>query len=95
MQSEQVRSMVADTTVTGKHRISAAFNKLQQETHSLQKELEQLENTEAASSVCKDILHDVETRPDPLLPITSEPNPSWDRWFEGPQDKSVCKCCIM
>ncbi|XP_071704287.1 guanine nucleotide-binding protein subunit gamma 2-like [Rutidosis leptorrhynchoides] len=93
-ESEQVRSVAADTR--GKHRISAALKRLQQETLSLEKELEQLENMEAASSVCKEILKDVESRPDPLLPITNGPaNPLWDRWFEGPKDKPDCRCCIM
>nr|XP_043638241.1 guanine nucleotide-binding protein subunit gamma 1-like isoform X1 [Erigeron canadensis] len=92
-ESEQVRSVAA---AAGKHRISAALNRLHQDTQSLQKELELLENMEAASIVCKGILSDVESRPDPLLPVTKGPtNPSWDRWFEGPQDKPDCKCCIM
>nr|XP_043638249.1 guanine nucleotide-binding protein subunit gamma 1-like isoform X2 [Erigeron canadensis] len=77
-ESEQVRSVAA---AAGKHRISAALNRLHQDTQSLQKELELLENMEAASIVCKG---------------TKGPtNPSWDRWFEGPQDKPDCKCCIM
>ncbi|MFS7890417.1 hypothetical protein Hanom_Chr00s000058g01618771 [Helianthus anomalus] len=31
-------------------------------------ELDQLEKMEAASAACKEILSNVETRPDPLLP---------------------------
>ncbi|KAM0069372.1 putative G-protein gamma [Helianthus debilis subsp. tardiflorus] len=51
---------------------------------------------EAASAACKEILSNVETRPDPLLPNTYGPaNPSWDQWFEGPQDKSGCRCWIL
>ncbi|CAH1427152.1 unnamed protein product [Lactuca virosa] len=92
--SEVVRSMAADTR--GKHRISAALKRLEQEADSLEEELEQLENMETVSGVCNTIFNDVESRPDPLLPITNGPtNPLWDRWFEGPNDKSDCKCCIL
>ncbi|XP_024964073.1 guanine nucleotide-binding protein subunit gamma 2-like [Cynara cardunculus var. scolymus] len=94
MRTEQVRSMAADTR--GKHRISAALKRLEQETHSIQEEVEQLEKMGAASGVCKEILNDVETRPDPLLPTTNGPTtPLWDRWFERPQNKSDCRCRIL
>ncbi|KAL3506007.1 hypothetical protein ACH5RR_031389 [Cinchona calisaya] len=87
--SEQVRS-VADTR--GKHRISAELKRLEQETRFLEEELEQIEKMEKASASCKEMLSKVETKPDPLLPTTSGPvNPSWDRWFEGPQEKSGCR----
>nr|KAJ0204707.1 hypothetical protein LSAT_V11C500253460 [Lactuca sativa] len=77
--SEVVRSMAADTR--GKHRISAALKRLEQEAHSLEEELEQLENMETVSDVCN---------------TTNGPtNALWDRWFEGPNDKSDCKCCIL
>ncbi|XP_023740526.1 guanine nucleotide-binding protein subunit gamma 2 isoform X2 [Lactuca sativa] len=66
--SEVVRSMAADTR--GKHRISAALKRLEQEAHSLEEELEQLENMETVSDVCNTIFNDVESRPDPLLPIS-------------------------
>ncbi|KAL4590488.1 hypothetical protein LXL04_003418 [Taraxacum kok-saghyz] len=92
--SEQARSAGTDTR--GKHRISAALKRLEQEARSLEEELEQLENMEAVSGVCNAILNDVERRPDPLLPTTNGPtNPEWDRWFEGPTDKSDCKCWIL
>ncbi|XP_057425578.1 uncharacterized protein LOC130718941 isoform X1 [Lotus japonicus] len=61
-------------------------------------ELEQLERMEKASTSCKEMLSNVETRPDPLLPSTVGPvNPAWDRWFEGPhQDsKGCCRCSIL
>ncbi|XP_071717275.1 guanine nucleotide-binding protein subunit gamma 2-like isoform X2 [Rutidosis leptorrhynchoides] len=59
-------------------------------------ELDQLEKMETASASCKEFLNNVETKPDPLLPTTSGPtNPSWDQWFEGPQDKSGCRCWIL
>ncbi|XP_073005469.1 guanine nucleotide-binding protein subunit gamma 1-like isoform X1 [Typha latifolia] len=42
------------------------------------------------------LLLKVDSRPDPLLPVTSGPaNASWDRWFEGPQDLHGCRCWIM
>ncbi|KAL4567319.1 hypothetical protein LXL04_022900 [Taraxacum kok-saghyz] len=91
---EQVRSVAADTR--GKHRISAELKRLEQETRFLEEELDQLEKMEAASTACKEILSNVETRPDPLLPTTNGPtNPSWDRWFEGPPDKTGCRCWIL
>ncbi|KAI7746432.1 hypothetical protein M8C21_015340, partial [Ambrosia artemisiifolia] len=80
----------ADTR--GKHRISAELKRLEQETRHLEEELDQLEKMESASAACKEILSNVETRPDPLLPKTYGPaNPSWDQWFEGPQDKEYLK----
>ncbi|KAM7485272.1 hypothetical protein LguiA_001281 [Lonicera macranthoides] len=91
--SEQVRSA---TDTRGKHRISAELKRLEQEARFLEEELEMLEETEASSAVCKELLNTVETRPDPLLPLTNGPtNPLWDRWFEGPQDPSGCRCWIL
>ncbi|XP_034685215.1 guanine nucleotide-binding protein subunit gamma 1 isoform X1 [Vitis riparia] len=59
-------------------------------------ELEQLEKTERASDACRELLSIVESRPDPLLPVTYGPaNPIWDRWFEGPQDSQGCRCWIL
>ncbi|PWA91898.1 G-protein gamma subunit 2 [Artemisia annua] len=76
--------------------------------NSYAEELDKLDKMDAASAGCKEILNNVETRPDPLLPIgfgsesglfngrTNGPaNPSWDRWFEGPPDKSGCRCWIL
>ncbi|XP_031097617.1 guanine nucleotide-binding protein subunit gamma 2-like [Ipomoea triloba] len=90
---QQIRS-VAD--LRGKHRISAELKRLEQETRFLEEELEKLDRMEKASGACKEMLKIVETRPDPLLPQTNGPiNPSWDRWFEGPQDASGCRCLIL
>lgn len=84
----------ADTR--GKHRVQAELKRLEQEANFLEEELEKLEKMEGASALCKEILTDVETRPDPLLPVTIGPlNPSWDRWFEGPQDSKGCSCWIL
>ncbi|KAL9317971.1 hypothetical protein ACSQ67_014488 [Phaseolus vulgaris] len=60
-------------------------------------ELEKLERMEKASTACKGMLSNVETKPDPLLPSTIGPvSPTWDRWFEGPQDsKGCCRCWIL
>ncbi|KAG4908394.1 hypothetical protein JHK84_056937 [Glycine max] len=62
-----------------------------------EEELEQLERMEKASTSCKIMLINVETKPDPLLPSSVGPlSPTWDRWFEGPQDsKSCCRCWIL
>ncbi|KAK4732450.1 hypothetical protein R3W88_025438 [Solanum pinnatisectum] len=94
--SEQVRSVVAAADTRGKHRISAELKRLEQETRFLEEELELLDKMEKASAACKEMLSNVETGPDPLLPVTHGPtNPSWDRWFEGAQDASSCKCWIL
>ncbi|KAB1218094.1 Guanine nucleotide-binding protein subunit gamma 2 [Morella rubra] len=59
-------------------------------------ELEQLEKMEKASAASKEMLSNVETKPDPLLPVTNGPIiPFWDRWFEGPQESKGCRCWIL
>ncbi|KAJ7954814.1 guanine nucleotide-binding protein subunit gamma 2-like [Quillaja saponaria] len=80
----------------GKHRLQAELKRLEQEARFLEEELEQLERMEKASAACKEMLSNVETSPDPLLPVTNGPlNPLWDRWFEGPQDSKGCRCWIL
>ncbi|VAI43457.1 guanine nucleotide-binding protein subunit gamma 2-like [Triticum dicoccoides] len=67
----------------GKHRLSAAIQRLDQELQSLQDELNELETMEPASAACREVITSTEGQPDPLLPITSSPeNSSWDRWFQ-------------
>lgn len=67
----------------GKHRLSAAISRLDQELQSLQDELNELESMESASAACQEVIISTEGKPDPLLPITSGPeNSSWDRWFQ-------------
>ncbi|KAG1347702.1 guanine nucleotide-binding protein subunit gamma 1 [Cocos nucifera] len=84
----------ADTR--GKHRILAELKRLDQEARFLEEELEELEKTERVSATLQELLLEVESRPDPLLPETNGPaNSSWDRWFEGPQDLHGCKCSIL
>ncbi|KAG8069714.1 hypothetical protein GUJ93_ZPchr0006g44718 [Zizania palustris] len=67
----------------GKHRLSAAIARLDQELQSLQAELSELESMEPASTACQEVISSTEGKPDPLLPITSGPeNASWERWFQ-------------
>ncbi|XP_042489063.1 guanine nucleotide-binding protein subunit gamma 1-like [Macadamia integrifolia] len=80
----------------GKHRILAELKRLEQETRFLEQELEDLEKTDKVSAACQELLLNVGTRPDPLLPETTGPtNPTWDRWFEGPQESQGCRCWIL
>ncbi|KAL8486487.1 hypothetical protein ACS0TY_022794 [Phlomoides rotata] len=84
------------TDTRGKHWISAELKRLEQETRFLQEDLEQLERAEKASDVCKELQISIQTRPDPLLALTNGPiNPVWDKWFEGPQNSSGCRCPIL
>ncbi|CAM8988389.1 unnamed protein product [Rhodiola kirilowii] len=77
----------------GKHRIVAELKRMEQEARFLEEELVQLEKMDMASAVCQELLFSVESRPDPLLPITNGPlNPACDRWFEGPQERKPCRC---
>ncbi|XP_044407867.1 guanine nucleotide-binding protein subunit gamma 2 isoform X1 [Triticum aestivum] len=57
----------------GKHRLSAAIQRLDQELQSLQDELNELETMEPASAACREVITSTEGKPDPLLPITSSP----------------------
>ncbi|VFR03383.1 unnamed protein product [Cuscuta campestris] len=80
----------------GKHAISAELKRSEQEARFLEEELEQLVTMGNASAACNELLLNMETRPDPLLPLTNGPtSPSWDLWFEGVPDKSPCGCCIV
>lgn len=73
----------------GKHRLSAAIARLDQELQSLQDELDELEAMESASAACQEVITSTEGKPDPLLPITSGPeNSSWDRWFQRVRSRS-------
>ncbi|XP_047318792.1 guanine nucleotide-binding protein subunit gamma 2-like [Impatiens glandulifera] len=85
------------TDTRGKHRISAELKRIEQESRFLEEELEKLERIENASAACKEMLSLVETKPDPLLPVThGTTNHLWDRWFEGPQEsKGCCRCQIL
>ncbi|CAK7337255.1 unnamed protein product [Dovyalis caffra] len=58
---------VADTR--GKHRIQAELKRIEQEARFLEAKLEQLDKLEKASTACKEMLNNVESRPDPLLPM--------------------------
>ncbi|XP_022739257.1 guanine nucleotide-binding protein subunit gamma 2-like isoform X2 [Durio zibethinus] len=92
---QRVQSFQAADT-RGKHRIQAEVKRLEQEARFLEGELELIEKMDKASAACKEMLSIVESRPDPLLPITNGPlNPLWDQWFEGPQEAQGCKCWIL
>ncbi|XP_020573076.1 guanine nucleotide-binding protein subunit gamma 1-like isoform X3 [Phalaenopsis equestris] len=69
----------ADTR--GKHRILAELKHLEQEARFLEDELEKLGKTEKVSAAVQETHGPV--------------NPSWDRWFEGPQDSRRCRCPIL
>ncbi|KAL8481627.1 hypothetical protein ACS0TY_027404 [Phlomoides rotata] len=66
--SGETRSVVGAADTRGKHRISAEFKRLEQEIRFLEEEIEQLEKMDNASAACKEMLINIETRPDPLLP---------------------------
>ncbi|KAE8731556.1 Guanine nucleotide-binding protein subunit gamma 1 [Hibiscus syriacus] len=86
----------AGSDTRGKHRIRAELKRLEQEARFLEEELEQIERMDKASAACKEMLSNVETTPDPLLPVTSGPVILlWDRWFEGPQESRGCRCWIL
>ncbi|KAK9281956.1 hypothetical protein L1049_004865 [Liquidambar formosana] len=92
----QAASAGAAADTRGKHRILAELKRLDQETRFLQEELEELERTENVSTTCQELLHNIDSRPDPLLPVTNGPaNPLWDRWFEGLQESKGCSCWIL
>nr|AFK38339.1 unknown [Medicago truncatula] len=93
-----VVSVSADgaTDKRGKHRILAELKRLQQDTKFLQEELDELEKTENVPAICKELLQNMDSRPDPLIPEVHGPvNLLWDRWFEGPQDPQACRCRIL
>ncbi|XP_022758309.1 guanine nucleotide-binding protein subunit gamma 2-like [Durio zibethinus] len=93
-EEQQAAGSAADTR--GKHRILAELKRVEQESSFLEEEMEELERTDNVSTLCEELLLSMETRPDPLLPVTHGPiNPSWDRWFEGPQDPQGCRCQIL
>ncbi|KAA3474970.1 ammonium transporter 3 member 3-like [Gossypium australe] len=91
---QQLSGSAADTR--GKHRILAELKRVEQESKFLEEEMEELERTDNVSTLSEELLLIMETRPDPLLPLTNGPiNPSWDRWFEGPRDAKGCRCQIL
>ncbi|TYI55425.1 hypothetical protein E1A91_D11G140900v1 [Gossypium mustelinum] len=91
---QQLSGSAADTR--GKHRILAELKRVEQESKFLEEEMEELERTDNVSTLSEELLLIMETIADPLLPLTNGPiNPSWDRWFEGPQDAKGCRCQIL
>ncbi|KAE8676716.1 Guanine nucleotide-binding protein subunit gamma 1 [Hibiscus syriacus] len=93
---EQLEAAGTAADTRGRHRILAELKRVEQESKSLEEEMELLEKTDNVSTLCEELLRSMETRPDPLLPLTNGPiNPSWDIWFEGPQDSESCRCQIL
>ncbi|KAK8588339.1 hypothetical protein V6N12_022787 [Hibiscus sabdariffa] len=75
----QPSGSAADTR--GKHRILAELKRVEQESRFLEDEVEELERTDNVSTLSEE---------------TNGPiNPSWDRWFEGPQNSKGCRCQIL
>ncbi|KAG0531633.1 hypothetical protein BDA96_04G039300 [Sorghum bicolor] len=88
-QQHQPPPLTRNVGYVGKHRLSAAIARLDQELQSLQEELDELETMESASVACQEVITSTQGKPDPLLPITSGPeNSSWDRWFQRVRSRS-------
>ncbi|KAK6937582.1 G-protein gamma-like domain [Dillenia turbinata] len=84
----------SENDTRGKYRILADLKRLEQDSNCLQEELAALESADNVSTVCHELLLNIETFPDPLLPVTKgSANQSWDRWFEGPRDSRNCSSC--
>ncbi|XP_077238664.1 guanine nucleotide-binding protein subunit gamma 2-like [Tasmannia lanceolata] len=80
----EARPLPGPDDFLGKRRMAAAIDHLNQEILSLQEELQELETTDASSMTCKEVISNVESKPDGLLPRTKGPaNAAWDRWFQG------------
>ncbi|KAF3325288.1 guanine nucleotide-binding protein subunit gamma 2-like protein [Carex littledalei] len=80
----------------GKHRISVELKRLEQEAQFLEEELQEIEKTEKASAEFEELIYKIESKPDPLLPITIGPvSPMWDQWFERPKQMHRCRCWII
>ncbi|KAE8721383.1 Guanine nucleotide-binding protein subunit gamma 1 [Hibiscus syriacus] len=93
---EQLAAAGTATDTRGRHRILAELKRVEQKSKFLEEEMEVLEETDNVSTLCEELLRSIETRPDPLLPLTNGPiNRSWDIWFEGPQDPEGCNCQIL
>ncbi|KDP21388.1 hypothetical protein JCGZ_21859 [Jatropha curcas] len=89
-------SVGAGADTRGRHRILAEVKRVEQEIKCLEEELEELEKTDNVSTICEELLRNVQISPDPLLSETIGPvNPLWDRWFEGPQESQGCRCWIL
>ncbi|KAM0943533.1 hypothetical protein DsansV1_C13g0123201 [Dioscorea sansibarensis] len=65
----------------GKHRIAVELKRLESEIQYLQEDLENLETTETVSAVLEETIGPVD--------------PSWDQWFEGPQNLHGHRCWIL
>ncbi|GJM90163.1 hypothetical protein PR202_ga06419 [Eleusine coracana subsp. coracana] len=68
-QQQQPPVAMRNVGYVGKHRLSAAIARLDQELQSLQDELNKLDTVEPASAACQDVITSTEGKPDPLLPM--------------------------
>jgi len=67
----------------GIHHRLAELNRLDQQIKHLEEELEKLDNTDRASTVCREVLLTIDNKPDAFLPTTRGPeNAAWKQWFE-------------
>lgn len=81
--------------VRGRRRRAAELNRLDQQIKILEEELENLDNTDRASTVCKEVLVTIDNKPDAFLPITNGPeNAAWKQWFEKTTEPRGCGCCL-
>ncbi|XP_022156276.1 guanine nucleotide-binding protein subunit gamma 2-like [Momordica charantia] len=79
-----VRCNNNNNNLFGRHRITAAITRLQNEISIIEDELQKLESIGEASTVCQELVSSVESFPDPLLPETRGPtDANWDQWFRG------------
>ncbi|XP_050213137.1 guanine nucleotide-binding protein subunit gamma 1-like [Mercurialis annua] len=68
----------------GRHRLAASISHLHNQINFLQEELDQLDTLGESSIVCKELISNAESVPDPLLPLSKGPiDVNWDRWFRG------------
>ncbi|KAA0038769.1 guanine nucleotide-binding protein subunit gamma 2-like [Cucumis melo var. makuwa] len=81
------KSRCKNNTFFGRHRITAAINRLQNEINIIKEELQQLENIGESSTVCAGFISSVESIPDPLLPDTNR-----GRMFENIQNNRSDGC---
>jgi len=79
----------------GIHHRLAELNRLDQQIKHLEEELEKLDNTDRASTVCREVLLTIDNKPDAFLPTTRGPeNAAWKQWFEKNTESRGCGCCL-
>jgi len=89
------RSIPSTTDLHGRQRRLSEINRLDKQIKILEDELEELHNTDRASTVCRDVLMTVDSRPDAFLPSTIGPeNAAWKQWLEKTTESRGCGCCL-